>query len=282
MAAKPELISSDELAARTAAPADAFHWRFIVTGLGFAVFGVGALLFSTLVLPVLLLLPKSRCQSLSRGALKCGMRFFVGFLHRGGALTYEFRDAGRLGRPGQLIIANHPSLIDVVFLLAFTRQPTCVAKHTMFRNPLTRAVVRATGYISNESTADMIEEAAAALHAGECVIMFPEGTRTRPGELLVFHRGAANIALRAARVLTPVYISCKPTTLTKSEPWYRIPPRRPHFTLAAGEDFALEEFRALASIPLASRACNERLCRRFHDELHQMESYTSRGIGHGD
>jgi hypothetical protein len=35
----------------------------------------------------------------------------------------------------------------------------------------------------------------------------------------------------------------------------------------AGEDFDLSEFRAFPSIPLGSRACNERLCARFHEEL---------------
>jgi 1-acyl-sn-glycerol-3-phosphate acyltransferase len=212
---------------------------------------------------------------MSRSVLQWGMRRFVGFLHHGGGLTYEFRGAERLGRPGQLIIANHPSLIDVVFLIAFARQANCVVKHAMFRNPLTRTVVRAAGYISNDLTADMIEGTADALRAGQCVIMFPEGTRSRPGEPLVFHRGAANIAIRAARVVTPVYIRCEPTTLTKSEPWYRIPARRPHFTLAVGEDFDLGEFRILASIPLASRACNERLRARFHDELQRVDGYTS-------
>ena len=272
MVAKPELMP-----AVAAAHGNAFWWRFIVTGLGFLVFGVGALLMSMLIMPVLLMLAPPRCHRLSRVTLRRGMRGFVGFLHRGGALTYDFRGAERLGRPGQLIVANHPSLIDVVFLIAFTRQANCVVKHAMFRNPLTRAVVRATGYISNELTADMIEETAGALRAGECAIMFPEGTRSRPGQPLVFHRGAASIAVRAARVVTPVFISCEPATLTKSEPWYRIPPRRPHFTFRVGEDFKLDAFQSGASLPLAARACNERLCERFHDELQGADGYTRRG-----
>lgn len=272
MVAKPELIPGV-----AAAQGDAFWWRFVVTGLGFLVFGIGALLLSMLIMPVLLMLAPPRCRRLSRGVLRRGMQGFVGFLHRGGALTYEFRGAERLGRPGQLIVANHPSLIDVVFLIAFTRQANCVVKHALFRNPLTRAVMRATGYISNESTAGMIEATAGALRAGECAIMFPEGTRSRPGEPLVFHRGAASIAVRAARIVTPVYISCQPTTLTKSEPWYRIPPRRPHFTLRAGEDFELDAFHTSASLPLAARACNQRLCERFRDELQGTDGYTGRG-----
>lgn len=269
MAAKPELISQAAAEDPTDLRRDSFYWRFVVTGLSFAAFGLGALVLSLFVLPVLLCLPVHRSHRLSRRAVQSALRLFVGFLHQSGALTYEFRHIERLGRPGQLIVANHPSLIDAVFLIAFAPRANCVVKHAMFRNPLTRLVVKATGYISNELPADMIEGAAAALRAGETVIMFPEGTRTRPGKPMTLHRGAANIAVRAARVVTPVFITCEPTTLTKAEPWYRIPPRRPHFTLAADEDFDLSEFRAYPSIPLGSRACNERLCARFHEALTQ-------------
>lgn len=267
MAAKPELITQAAAQAVSVPRGDSFYWRFLVTGLAFVLFGLGALVVSVLVLPVLLCLPGPTSQRLSRRAVQIALRLFVGFMHQCRGMTYEFRGVERLGRPGQLIVANHPSLIDAVFLIAFAPRANCVVKHAMFRNPFTRILVRAMGYISNELPADMIEGAAAALQAGQTVIMFPEGTRTRPGAPVVFHRGAANVAVRAARVLTPVFIRCEPTTLTKAEPWYRIPPRRPHFTLAVDEDFELSKFRAFTSIPLGSRACNERLCARYHDQL---------------
>jgi 1-acyl-sn-glycerol-3-phosphate acyltransferase len=122
-------------------------------------------------------------------------------------------------------------------------------------------------YITNGSTAAMMEGGIKALSEGETVIVFPEGTRTKPQQRCIFHRGAANLALRAARIVTPVYISVVPTTLTKGEPWYRIPPRRFHMTFIAGEDFDLEEHRRSGSIPLASRVFNEQLQIHFDTEL---------------
>ena len=173
----------------------AFCWRLVGTAISFAVFGLGALVLSVTIAPLLRMLPTARGQRLSRIGLQRGMRAFVALMRRLGVLTYDFRGAERLGRPGQLIVANHPSLIDVVFLIAFTPGANCVVKHAMFRNPLTRSVIRAAGYISNELTADMIERAAAALEQGQCLIMFPEGTRTSVGRPLEFHRGAANVAV---------------------------------------------------------------------------------------
>ena len=115
--------------------------------------------------------------------------------------------------------------------------------------------------------AEMIEQASAALGRGETLVMFPEGTRTVPNAPLVFHRGAANIAVRAASVVTPVYIRCVPPSLRKGEPWYHIPPFRMHFSVEVGEDIDLEPYRAPRSIPLASRAFNRALQAHFEAHL---------------
>lgn len=252
---------------------DAYYWRFVVTGLSFVLFGIGALVVGAVLLPLVRLIPaaQERKGERARAVIRGGLRLFIGVMHRLGGMTYEFRGAERLGRPGQLIVANHPSLIDVVFLLGFTRGAgvNCVVKQGLWRNPITRGAVTLSEYITNDPTATMIEAASGALHSGQSLIMFPEGTRTRPHQPIVFHRGAANVALRAARVVTPVYIRCEPTTLTKAEPWYQIPLRRPRFTLVVGEDLDLQPYRS-APLPLASRAFNEHLHAHFQAELARL------------
>lgn len=256
---------------------DAFIWRLAATALSFTAFGLGAALLTLTVFPALRLLPRDRCRRWSRMVLQRAMRIFIALMSGLGVLTYRFLGAERLGHPGQLILANHPTLIDAVFLIAFTPQPVCVAKSAMFRNPLTRSLVAAAGYISNRETSDMVQGAAAALAAGQCLIMFPEGTRTRVGEDFSFQRGAANIGVRAAQRVTPVYIRCEPITLTKGEPWYRIPPRRPHFSLRVGEDISLKASRAQPSLPRASRALNADLLANFRSELQRPPGYTAAG-----
>ena len=177
--------------------------------------------------PLLRLLPggKDAYHARARALLRRAFRLFIEFMRCSGVLTYEFRGVARLGNPGQLILANHPSLIDVVFLLGFTPRAGCVVKRELWTNLFTRFAVASAGYVSNSPTDLMIEGAVASLAGGQSLIMFPEGTRTRPSEPLSFHRGAANVAVRAAATVTPVYIRVEPTTLTKAEPWYRIPGR---------------------------------------------------------
>jgi len=245
-----------------------YCWRLLATALCFAVFGLLGLWSGLMVFPLVRLVPGNRAahRRRVRALFRIGMRFFVEFMRAVGVLTYEFRDARRLGRPGQMILANHPSLIDVVFLLAFTPQPLCIVKAAMWRNPFTRWPVMAAGFVSNDSTFDMVEHTAAALAEGQSVIIFPEGTRTTPGQALQFHRGAASIAVKAALIVTPVFIRCDPTTLAKNMPWYRIPPRRVRFTFRVGADIDMAEFRN-APAPKASRALNEHLLQVFGDEL---------------
>jgi 1-acyl-sn-glycerol-3-phosphate acyltransferase len=239
---------------------DAYAWRFVVTGVSFVLFGIGALVVGLVLLPLVRIIPaaRERKRSRARAVMRNALRLFVGVMHRLGGMAYEVRGMERLGRPGQLIVANHPSLIDVVFLLAFTPGAGCVVKAGLWRNPLTRSAVTLVEFIRNDSTADMIAAASDALRESQTLIFFPEGTRTTPHQPMVFHRSAANIALRAAACVTPVYVRCEPTTLTKAEPWHRIPARRPRFTLVVGEDIDLQPYRS-QPLPIASRQLNERL-----------------------
>jgi 1-acyl-sn-glycerol-3-phosphate acyltransferase len=247
---------------------DAYVWRLLMTGISFALFGIGAVVVGVVLLPLVRIIPASRERKRERArtVMRLALRLFIGVMHRSRAISYEFRGKERLGRPGQLILANHPSLIDVVFLLAFVPGAGCVVKAGLWRNPLTRSAVTLVEFIRNDSTAVMIEAASHALRDGQPLLFFPEGTRTRPREPMVFHRSGANIALRAAVQVTPVYIRVEPTTLSKAQPWYRIPARRPRWTLVVGEDIDLQAYRG-EPLPVASRALNESLQAHFMEEL---------------
>ncbi|MCW2268621.1 MULTISPECIES: lysophospholipid acyltransferase family protein [Pseudomonas] len=259
-------------------PRDAYYWRLFATAFSFGLFGVGSLCLRVLVIPLLACLPgdSTRLRQRTRHTISWLFWRFVRFMAVSGVLTYEVRGANTLGRPGQMILANHPSLIDVVFLIGRVRQANCVVKQSLFHNLFTRGPVRAAQYISNDGSMDMLDSAAAALHAGQTLIIFPEGTRTPPGETPAFHRGAAAIALRGAKIITPVTIKVTPTTLTKAEAWYRIPLRRVHFSLQIGEDIDPQAFAALGPAPQASRKLNDYLHQYFIKELATDERSTAR------
>ena len=248
---------------------DRYHWRLVATGLCFVIFGVSCLLLGLIVFPLLQLLPaRSGTRRLRvRHTLGAALRWFARVMRAFGVLAYELAGIERLGRPGQIILANHPTLIDVVFLLGFAPSSSCIVKQALWDNVVTRAPLLAAGYVSNAPTERMIEDATAALRQGQSVIIFPEGTRTVPGQPLHFHRGAAAIAIRAATVVTPVFIRCTPPTLSKSEPWYRIPARRARLSLHVGADIDPGPYRCRAAGPIAARQLNEYLLKVFTTEL---------------
>lgn len=145
-------------------PRDAYYWRLFATAASFFVFGIGGLCLRLLVFPLLGCLPGSaeKHQRRARHTISKLFWFFIRLMQRAGVLTYSVEGAEKLGRPGQMIIANHPSLIDVVFLIGLMRQTNCVVKQSLFENPFMRGPVRDAGYISNDGSSDMLDAAADA------------------------------------------------------------------------------------------------------------------------
>lgn len=248
---------------------DLYYFRVGATGLSFVLFGLFGFLLGILVVPLLLLLPGARREReiRVRGLLRLAFRSFVGFMNQSGGISYSLTGIENLGQAGQLVIANHPSLIDIVLLIAFVPGASCVVKRAAWRNPSMMIAIHAAGYVPNSPSDRMIERAAALLAEGQCVIMFPEGTRTIPDQSPQFHRGAASVAVRAARTVTPVFIDVRPAHLSKRVPWYRVPVIRPHYSLRVGSDIDPAPYRSRPA-PIASRALNESFNSTYATEVH--------------
>jgi len=240
---------------------DFWLWRLLATGMSFVLFGLGGLLLWGLVFPLQRLLPGETDvrQRRARLVVHYSFRGFIHFLRLSGVLTLDFKNAGHLGNPGQMIIANHPSLLDVVLLIGYLKDANCIVRHGLLQNVFTRGPIVACGYISNDGSLDMLERAAAVLRAGQTLIVFPEGTRTPPAALPRFHRGACAIALRGAQCIMPVVIQMQPRSLTKGEPWYSVPSRRIHYRITPGDAIAVETWRARYPLAMAGRKLNAHL-----------------------
>ncbi|MFL6671942.1 MAG: lysophospholipid acyltransferase family protein [Massilia sp.] len=244
-------------------------WRVLATGLSFALFGLGGLVLRVLVFPVLSLAvpdPQRRVV-VARTVVRLTFRLFVGIMRLLGVLRYELVGIDKLERDGLLILANHPTLIDTVFLMAFVRNADCIVKGDLWNNPFTRGPVRAAGYIDNGDGAELVEACIGSLRAGSNLIVFPEGTRTGRDGTIELKRGAANVAVRGARAVTPVLIRCQPRTLGKGEKWWHVPPRQAHFRIEVKDDIDVARFTdAGASEVMAARRLTDYLQHYFMEE----------------
>lgn len=232
-----------------------YYWRLFATGISFTVFGIGGIVFWALILPLIRFFPGSQQQKIQRSqqAVHFSFYFFIGLMHKIGVMTYDINGLEKLNKPGQLIIANHPTLVDIVFLLSRLPTAYCIVKEKLWHNPFMKSSVINAGYISNADPEKMIDDCVGVLQAGGTLIVFPEGTRTVPGSKYKFHRGTAIIALQAKCIVTPVTLSCYPSTLSKAEKWYQIPEQRFHLAMHVGDDMVLDEFAAMQPRTIAAR-----------------------------
>lgn len=210
-------------------------WRLLATAFSFVLFGFCTLLLSVFSLIFIGLPPFSKAlkRRATRRLIALSAHSYIVVMRSLGVLAFEFEGIEQLNTPATLVIANHPTLLDVIFLMAVMPNTTFIVKAAMAKNPFTAVMISLAGYVPNSDVGmELIEKAVAAIKRGDTLMVFPEGTRTTAELGLQFKRGAANIALQANCPIQPVLIRCEPITLRKNEKWYAVPEHAPLFTVS--------------------------------------------------
>jgi len=193
-----------------------YGWRLVATGMSFVVFGVCGLLFSLLVFPLAWLWPhRASRQRVVTTIIHWFFRALVAFLQWVGVMELEVSGAAALRDAGPVVVvANHPTYLDVVVLLALTPSACCVVKNAHWGNPCFWGIVRAAEYVSNADPVALVEAGARQLAAGYTLIIFPEGTRTAVD-------APPNYKTGVAQVYVDCGVACLPVALNSGLFWPR-------------------------------------------------------------
>jgi 1-acyl-sn-glycerol-3-phosphate acyltransferase len=169
---------------------------------------------------------------------------------------------------GCIVVFNHISHVDPLtaahFLYDHGRLPRYLAKSGLFKNKALGGYLRSAGQIPVErlskSAIGAYDAAVAAVRAGECVVVYPEGTLTRDPDLwpMTGKSGAARIALETGCPVIPVgqwgaHELLPPYTKTP-----KLFPRK-HIQMLAGPPVPLDDLVALPRTPQVINTATDRI-----------------------
>jgi 1-acyl-sn-glycerol-3-phosphate acyltransferase len=109
-------------------------------------------------------------------------------------------------------MANHQSDFDILITLGhIPGQFRWIAKKELFSIPIFGAAMKTAGYIeldrnNHEKAMQSLDEAALRIREGKSVMSFPEGTRSRDGEIKSFKQGIFHLAIKSGVPIIPVSI----------------------------------------------------------------------------
>jgi 1-acyl-sn-glycerol-3-phosphate acyltransferase len=215
-------------------------WPLAWLGLQLQLLLLGLMSFGWNMVALLLypLLPRATGLRIGRAMIARGYGWFWRTARYSGMLRLDadVLDALRDER-GLIVVANHPSMLDALMLVARLPRSACIMKASLARNPLLGPGARLARYIRNDSAYGMVQRAVQDLKAGGQLVLFPEGTRTTQRPVNSFHPSFTLIARHAQAPIQTVFIDTDSPYLGKGWPLWRLPPLPICFTVRLGRRF---------------------------------------------
>jgi 1-acyl-sn-glycerol-3-phosphate acyltransferase len=115
------------------------------------------------------------------------------------------------GKP-QIFMANHQSDFDILIVLAhIPGQFRWLVKKELFHIPVFGAAMKSAGYIeidrnNREKAMQSLDQAALRIREGKSIMAFPEGSRSRLGEIKTFKQGTFYLAIKSGVPIVPISI----------------------------------------------------------------------------
>jgi 1-acyl-sn-glycerol-3-phosphate acyltransferase len=265
-----------------------YAYRVLGKWFSFFIFGLGSLLLISIAFPVmrLLLHPRERFKKHGRRLISSVFRVFISIMHFIGIVNLETDDREKYRYlSSKIVVANHPSLLDVVMLISLIPNADCIVNTYLDKNFIVKGIIRQI-YILNTLDLDKILiSCAESLKQGNCLIIFPEGTRTPRSGKIIIRKGSARVALYSSCNIVPVHIGgTDKFGLGKRDPWYGFNTRKRYvYSVNMGPEINPEKYRDLPA-PKAVRAITREMAAFLFPakDASVMDKLTDKDVKNGE
>lgn len=180
----------------------------------FTIFGIGSLLLSFLFLPIggIFLRGGKKREKFSHIIHKL-WHIYTQFFVVLNLIKIEKHGVKQV--KGKIIVATHPTFIDILILIGIYDNSLCIAKKELLNNIFLKNIIKNI-YIPNNIELDEFKNICTkTLNDGYNIIIFPTGTRTVEGEEIKIHKGSAAVQIASGADILPVKIVCDYPVLQK-------------------------------------------------------------------
>jgi len=187
---------------------DIIYYILIVLG---AIVAIPILLFVLVTLYISILWLFARNKPYNSKIVRSGYSFFTWLATKLPRVKYEIQGFENIPEGGFILYPNHQKFTDSFILLYELRKNDLggVAKNEMMKIPIISQWMKKRGILMLERDNDrqgakVFVELIRRARKGQPMFLFPEGTRSKTGELLPFRPGAFKLAVKAGVPIVPV------------------------------------------------------------------------------
>ena len=233
-----------------------YSYRVFAKWFSFFFFGLATLFLVTVIFPLtcFFIRPQSKFDKFGRRFISSSMQFFIGIMRTLRIVKLEVNDREFYKNlESKIVIANHPSLLDVVMLLSLIPNADCIVNAHLTYS-VVGGVIRRLYILNSLDFDDLLKACSESMNKGHCLIIFPEGTRTPRTGTPVIKRGAARVALDSGRNILPLHIGgTDKFGLGKKDPWAGFNPTEPYvYQISVRSEINPEKYKNIPK-PVAVR-----------------------------
>ena len=222
-------------------------------------FGLGSLALGVVVFPILKIFSKTSKMYKTRCAkiVHKSWKMLVKILENSDIIRVCV-DSEVFEIKNKIIVASHPSYIDILLLIAFIPNSLCLAKPSVLKNFVMKNIVKSLYITSDGTVEDFLEKSKSALEDGFNVIIFPTGKRIDGGEEVHIHKGASQFAIKSGISIVPLKITTSEPFMMKNHSFFQLGAKVVQFDIEIQDEIVVENLKTpdMTEIGLRNKICS--------------------------